>query len=517
MALTKAQQKQKEKQEKWWRDREEEQRKHYIKEEEEYKKVINECYDYMLEQIQKEINGFYAKYAKKEGITLAEAKKRVSELDIKAYERKAKKYVKNKTLKKEADAEMRLYNATMKINRLELLKAQIGLELVDGFDELQKFYEKILTDRTLQEFEHLAGILGKTIQNNAELARVIVNASFHNAKYSDRIWMYQDMMKEELSKLLLEGMVQGKGTAELARHLTKLFGVKKSDAERLMRTELGRVRAEAQKQSYIRNGNEEYKFLAVNPKGPCPICKELNGKVFKVKDMMPGENCFPMHPNCHCTTAPYWDEKEFEEWITTHKDHKLNFVEWRRAKYAKASNIGNIKLSDTTDKWAKEAKKELLKAEESIKNRNREIMEVYDASGKYIMTKRGGASNVYLSILDYRKLKNAVVTHNHPSGGSFSIDDVKFLKVTPISELRVSTNDGVYYLRKPAEWPAEINSRRKIEIVLINIKNELKQKYQKMYNEGKIDKKQRHQMLSDEVNRTFAERYGLEYGRETFE
>ena len=80
----------------YWRKREEENLRKNLKTEEEYSKAINDCYEYMLDNIQKEINGFYAKYAKKEGITLAEAKKRVSELDIEAYERKAAKYVKEK-------------------------------------------------------------------------------------------------------------------------------------------------------------------------------------------------------------------------------------------------------------------------------------------------------------------------------------------------------------------------------------------------------------------------------------
>lgn len=35
----------------------------------------------MMDQIQKEINGFYVKYAKKEGITLSEVKKRVAKID----------------------------------------------------------------------------------------------------------------------------------------------------------------------------------------------------------------------------------------------------------------------------------------------------------------------------------------------------------------------------------------------------------------------------------------------------
>ena len=73
-----------------------------------------------------------------------------------------------------------------------------------GFDELQKFFDEKLTDRATGEFERLAGILGKTVQDNAKAAHAIVNASFHNATFSDRIWMYQDMLKAELSSLFAD-------------------------------------------------------------------------------------------------------------------------------------------------------------------------------------------------------------------------------------------------------------------------------------------------------------------------
>ena len=153
--------------------------------------------------------------------------------------------------------------------------------------------DQVLNDRTLGEFERQAGILGKTIKDNAQAAHAIVNASFANAKFSDRIWMYQDMMKAELSKLLQEGLIQGRNPRELARHLEKLFGASKSDAERLMRTELARVQTEAQKQLFERNGFKQYEFIALG--SACGICKELDGKHFKVKDMMSGENAPPMH------------------------------------------------------------------------------------------------------------------------------------------------------------------------------------------------------------------------------
>lgn len=220
---------------------------------------------------------------------------------------------------------MRRYNATMKINRLEMLKANIGLELVDGFNELQKYYDQILTERTLEEFGRQAGILGDTVLDNAQAAYAIVNASFHNAKYSDRIWMHQDMLKAELNKLLRQGVIQGKHPRELSRHLVKLFGVSRSNAGRLMRTELARVQVEAQMQSFERNGYEEYEFIALGASA-CEVCRKLDGKHFKVKDRMPGENAPPMHPNCRCSTAAWIDDEEYEKWLEEQGREKLEDV-----------------------------------------------------------------------------------------------------------------------------------------------------------------------------------------------
>lgn len=312
----------------YWRRREEENLRANRKTEAEYEKAINDTYKYMLDQIQKEINGFYAKYARAEGITLSEAKRRVSNLDIEEYGRKAARYVKTKDFSKQANDEMRLYNATMKINRLELLKANIGLELVAGFDELQKYFEEKLTNRTMDEFKRQSGILGRTVQNNEKAAHAIVNASFKNATYSDRIWMYQGMLKAELDSLLKTGLIQGKHPTELARHLQKRFGVSAYNANRLMTTELARVQTEAQKQSFIRNGFTQYTFLAIGT--ACEACRALNEKHFDIDKMMPGENAPPMHPNCRCSVAAYMDSEEYEAWIETYKEHGMSFEEWKQ-------------------------------------------------------------------------------------------------------------------------------------------------------------------------------------------
>lgn len=339
----------------YWAKREAEALKHRITDEREYDRQIKRIYSNMLDSCQKEINAFYGKYAAKEGITIAEAKKRVSKLDIAEYERKAKRYVKDKDFSAKANEEMRLYNATMKINRLEMLKANLGLEMIAGHDELEKFMGGILKGRTVDELERQAGILGKTIKGNAKRADAIVNASFHNASFSDRVWMYQDLLKDELDKLLQSGLISGKNPRVLARELKAKFNASTHNAERLMRTELARVQTDAQKQSFERNGFEMYTFI-VNG-GCCPICEGLSGKHFKVAKMMPGTNAPPMHPHCRCSTAAYEDSDDYEAWLDF-LDKGGTTEEWEKSKklltkYSKSGKIKSFEIGKSVGAAAK--------------------------------------------------------------------------------------------------------------------------------------------------------------------
>lgn len=314
----------------YWAERERENLEKNLKTEAEYFKEIEDIYKYTMDQIQKEIDSFYAKYASKEGITIAEAKKRASKLDMEEFSRKAKKYVEEKNFSKQANDEMRLYNLTMKVNRLELLKAQIGLELVAGFDELQQFFDEKLTERTMEEFQRQAGILGYTILDNAKMAEAIVNASFKNATFSERIWTHQDLLRAELEKLLRTGLIQGRNPRELARQIRKVFNTSVFNSERLLRTELARVQTEAQKQSYIRNGFDQYTYISSGDFKVCALCKPLNGRHFDVEKMMPGDNAPPMHPLCRCSTAAYIDDKSYEDWLSGYKDHGLSYADWKK-------------------------------------------------------------------------------------------------------------------------------------------------------------------------------------------
>ncbi len=333
----------------YWKKREQENLRKNLKSEAEYAKEIQQTYNFAMDQIQKEIDSFYAKYAKDEGITIAQAKKRASKLDMEEYSRKAKKYVKEKNFSKQANEEMKLYNLTMKVNRLELLKASIGLELVSAFDELQQFYEQTLTDRTMDEFNRQAGILGSTVPDNAAvLAATIVNASFHNAKYSERIWMHQDLLRNELGKLLTRGMVQGKNPRALARELRKTFQASIFNSLRLLWTELARVQTAAQMQSYKDNGFAEYEYLTARDFKVCATCKALDGKIFKVDEEETGTNSPPMHPCCRCSTTAHMDLNAYEKWLDGYSEHGMSFKEWQersgKATFMKKDGMSKAQL-----------------------------------------------------------------------------------------------------------------------------------------------------------------------------
>lgn len=275
---------------------------------------IQQIYERMVPEIQKEIESFYQRYADKEGISLAEAKKRVSKFDVRAFEARAAKMVKDRDFSDEANELMRLYNATMRINRLELLKADIGLHMIDGFDDLEKLTGEKLTEEAVKEFERQAGILGNGVKGASERAKSLVGQSFMNATFSERIWSNQEALRNKLSTILTKGLIGGKSYQSLAAEIRKDFNVSAREAMRLVRTEMVRVQTQAQIDSYKANGWEEFEFLAYST-ASCEICNALNKKHFKISDFQPAENAPPMHPNCRCRTAPYEDEEEYQKWL----------------------------------------------------------------------------------------------------------------------------------------------------------------------------------------------------------
>lgn len=306
----------------YWRERETRQRAANIHDEARYAARINDIFQSTQDSIQQEIESFYQRYASKEGIDIAEARHRVSKIDMEKYERLAAQYVKaaheggrEAAFSDEANEQMRLYNATMRINRLEMLKARCGIRAMEGYRLADQLINEALEERTYSEYYRLAGILGNTVQFNENMVRSIVNASYQNATWSQRLWNNQALLSERIGAQIAQGILTGKGSDVLARNIQKLTGQSTFACQRLMRTELRRVQTAAAEQSMLDNGVTEYKFLVANGINPCDECLALDGKVFKISEMSVGKNAPPKHPLCHCCTCPALDEEKWQRWV----------------------------------------------------------------------------------------------------------------------------------------------------------------------------------------------------------
>ena len=182
-----------------------------------------------------------------------------------------------------------------------------------------------------------------------------------------------------------------------------------------------------------------------------------------------------------------------------------------------APRTAYIKLSDTTDKWAREAKRELLRDEETLSDRKKEIAVVYDEKGNYLFTKRGNGKSVYFTKRELKRMKGKILSHNHPSGGAFSIADWILFNETKLQEIRVTTTNGVYYLRRTEAFEKLNINSEELEREFKKVREEIKKQYQDLYESGTISKTERFLRSSENYNRIFAKQMGLEFGRERFD
>lgn len=182
-----------------------------------------------------------------------------------------------------------------------------------------------------------------------------------------------------------------------------------------------------------------------------------------------------------------------------------------------APDARKMSLNDTSDKWKRAARSELKKDEKSLSWREKETAVIYDSNGKYLFTKRGDERSVSFTKSEIKKMKNCIVSHNHPSGASFSLADWTVFKRAKLQELRAIGEDKVYYIRvgEKAEQLWNMPDDDFIELYE-DIRKKIRKEYHNLYKSGKINKKERLLLSSDEYNRIIAEKVGVKYGKEYF-
>ena len=288
----------------YWRNREHKTIDKIEKNQEKFLKSISDEYDKALEDIEKEISRNFLKYSKDNLLTISELMKKADKFDVVKFNDKVKKYIQSGVFDKSMN-DLSLYNLKMRVSRLEFMKAKIEFEVDKLTDRLKSEYEEQLKKDTIEEYKRQSGILEPYIDYSANTVAVIVNSSFYNANFSQRLWGNGESLKSVINTTVNRLILQGVHPDKMISELRKLFGVSYSEARRVLITESARVQGDVQLDSIEQAGFKSYVYIA--ERRACVICGSLNGKVFLVKDKEIGLNMYPMHPNCRCRIAPHED------------------------------------------------------------------------------------------------------------------------------------------------------------------------------------------------------------------
>lgn len=252
--------------------------------------------------------------------------------------RSAGKKVKYSDFPQEINERLKVYNATMRINQLELLKSEVGTHLLDlGMDVETKITDKVYKDY-FGEMKRQAGILKATTSNNIWASPAVIDSATANiavGAFSKNIWANIDNLKARLDGLLATAMIRGDNPKEMVKYLKPLVkstvGNSAYAAERIARTESSRVQHEAQVLSLKQN---DYKYCKwyIEP-GACKYCREIahsNSGGNLPEGIYEVDDCpdIPVHPNCRCSIGAYWlDEESVKQSGAIRKDmeHVQNF------------------------------------------------------------------------------------------------------------------------------------------------------------------------------------------------
>lgn len=131
-----------------------------------------------------------------------------------------------------------------------------------------------------------------------------------------------NQVTEEIRAQIIEMMLQGKSTYDIAKKVAEGTGTEVWKAKRLVRTIITEASAEAELKALDDAGFDEYEYIATKDEKTCPVCGRLDGRKYDLRDKKVGINCPPMHPNCRCTIGTVLEDWEKEGQVKAARDEK---------------------------------------------------------------------------------------------------------------------------------------------------------------------------------------------------
>lgn len=296
----------------YWLKRSEELDKVATKVEKEVMKELSALYRDAFRSIEKEVNDFMMKYAKDHKLDYTTVTQTLTPIDLAEYNQKIEELyaMYRDTGSEYIKIEIDRLNARAKITRLQALQDAINVELTKVTHEYQMTLEDTLIGLFTEQYKEvseLLGIMAPVI--NREAIKTIIEYPYAGKMFSDRIWDNKDALVKHIKQNLTVGIIRGDSIQKMSRQLKKDLNVLYYQAERLVRTETNYAMNQGHLKGYADSGVvEKYEFLAAIDSRTSKLCKNQNGKVYKLSDATVGVNYPPLHPNCRSTVIPVLED-----------------------------------------------------------------------------------------------------------------------------------------------------------------------------------------------------------------
>ncbi len=313
---------------------------------------IQEQFERAQAAINGKINAWYQRLASNNGVSMAEARKMLSEQELKEFRWNVEEYIKyGKENAKNHAWEKQLENASARvhISRLESLKLEVQQEMEKLYGNYLDSVDSHIRDIYKKDFYHTAyeiqkGIgVGSSLQSlDANLVEKIVSKPWavDGKNFSDRIWENKTKLINQVHNSLSAMCITGESPDRAIGEIAKNMNVSRSQAGRLVMTESAAFANKAREDCMKNLGVEEFEVVETLDTITCEYCQSMDGKHFSMKDFQIGVTAPPFHPNCRGCTCPYFDD-EFtvgekraargEDGKTYYAPSDMTYEEWKKS------------------------------------------------------------------------------------------------------------------------------------------------------------------------------------------
>ena len=308
-------------------------------------------FDRAQASIDKEIRAWYQRFADNNEISVVDAKKLLRQNELEELQWDVSEYIKRgreNAVSQEWLKELENASAKFHISRLEALKLRTQNAAEQAFAVEQNKLTECLTDTWKQDYYHTAYEMQKgfrvgfdvTQVDNRRINKLLDKPwTADQMTFSDRIWKSKAQLLDSVSTELTQMCILGKAPDEAINNIAKRMHVAKSQAGRLVMTENAYFGSAAQKQCYQDLDVEQYQIVATLDSRTSDICRQLDGKVFDMKDYEPGVTAPPFHVYCRTCTVPYFADNDDngmraardENGKTYYVPANTTYAEWEKA------------------------------------------------------------------------------------------------------------------------------------------------------------------------------------------